>query len=310
MKLKSLTSGFGIGTLVFAVAAIIALPVRTIQYFNILEGDTGFYTVYDWSVYLLFAVLAAAIIGFAVLGFINRKKLNYSLETKKRPGFGILSAAAAIGLIIDAVVCLTVTKSGPDLGLSTAIYETTQTTSYILLAQAVCAAVSALYFVTVSVGSLTGKSNATDFKLLSLAPVLWCIFRLVYRIARTISYIRVSDLFFEMIMIVFMLVFFMAFAQVNAGINSENQDWKIGVYGLSAALLALVCFIPRFIVTLGGHADLIYIYSGAEYCDLGIALFILSAVITRLSEKKNESAEETEEENETEDAVKAESDKE
>ena len=51
-------------------------------------------------------------------------------------------------------------------------------------------------------------------------------------------------------------------------------------------------------------------YSGAEYCDLGIALFILSAVITRLSEKKDESAEEIKEENETEETVKAESDKE
>ncbi len=310
MKLKSLTTGFGLGTLVFAVAAIIALPVRTVQYFNILEGETGFYSVYDWTVYLLFAVLTAAIIGFAALGFINRKKLSYSLENKKRAGFGILAAAAAIGLIIDAVICFTTAKAGPDLGLTTAVYETTQTTTYILLAQAVCAVVSALYFLTVSIGSLTGKSNATDFKLLSLAPVLWCIFRLVYRIARTISYIRVSDLFFEMVMIIFMLLFFMTFAQVNAGINADKQDWKIGVYGLSAALLALVCFIPRFIVTLGGHADLIYVYSSAEYCDLGIALFILSAVITRLSDKKEEAPEESEEENETEETVKAESDKE
>ena len=114
-----------------------------------------------------------------------------------------------------------------------------------------------------------------------------------------------------MVMLIFMLLFFMTFAQVNAGLNAEKQDWKIGVYGLSAALLALVCFIPRFIVTLGGHADKIYVCSGAEYCDLGIALFIVSAVITRLGNKEENAESETnEEEAETEETVEAQTDKE
>ena len=99
-----------------------------------------------------------------------------------------------------------------------------------------------------------------------------------------------------MIMIIFMMLFFMAFAQVNAGIDAKNCDWKIASYGLSAALLALVCFIPRFIVTAGGHAELLYSYSSAEYCDIGIALFIISAVLTRITDKKDspETTEETE----------------
>lgn len=299
MKTKALTSGFGIGAIILIAAAIIALPVRTTQYFKILEGTTGFYTTTDWTVYLLFAVLAVAIIAFIALGFINRKKLDYSLETKKRPGFGILAAVTAIGLIIDAVICLNVVYNPQvSLGISTATYEASQTANYVLTAQAVAAAVSALYFVTVCVGSLSGKSNGTEFKIISLAPVLWSIFRLVFRFTRTISYIRVSDLLFEMIMIIFMMLFFMAFAQVNAGIDAKNCEWKIASYGLSAALLALVCFIPRFIVTAGGNADLLYSYSSAEYCDIGIALFAIAAVLTRITDKKElpepEAAEESE----------------
>lgn len=297
MKIKALTSGFGIGAVILIAAAIIALPVRTAQFFNILEGSTGFYKTTDWTVYLLYAVLAVAVIGFAALGFINRKKLDYNLEIKKRPGFGILAAVAAAGLIIDAVVCLNVVYN-PDvnLGISTAAYDSSQTATYILTAQAVAAAVSALYFVTVAVGSLSGKSNGTEFKLISLAPVLWSIFRLVFRFTRTISYIRVSDLFFEMIMLIFMMLFFMAFAQVNAEIDAKNCEWKIAAYGLSAALFALVCFVPRFIVTVGGQTELLYDYSSAEYCDIGIALFIIAAVLTRITDKKElpETAEETE----------------
>lgn len=297
MKIKSLTSGFGIGAIILIAAAIIALPVRTAQFFKILEGSTGFYKTIDWTVYLLFAVLAVAVLAFIVLGFINRKKLDYTLEIKKRPGFGILAAVAAIGFIIDAVICLNaVYNPEVNLGISTATYETSQTVTYVLTAQAVAAAVSALYFVTVTVGSLSGKSNGTEFKLISLAPVLWSIFRLVFRFTRTISYIRVSDLFFEMIMIIFMMLFFMAFAQVNAGIDAKNCEWKIAAYGLSASLLALVCFVPRFIVTAGGHTELLYSYSSAEYCDIGIALFIIAAVLTRITDKKElpETAEETE----------------
>ncbi len=288
MKTKALTSGFGLGAIILIAAAIIALPVRTTQYFRILEGTTGFYTTTDWTVYLLFAVLAVAIVAFLVLGFINRKKLDYSIETKKRPGFGILAAVTAIGLIIDAVICLNaVYNPQVSLGISTATYEATQTANYILTAQAVAAAVSALYFVTVCIGSLSGKSNGTEFKLISLAPVLWSIFRLVFRFTRTISYIRVSDLLFEMIMIIFMMLFFMAFAQVNAGIEAKNCEWKIAAYGLSAALLALVCFIPRFIVTASGNTDLLYSYSSAEYCDIGFALFAIAAVLTRITDKKD-----------------------
>lgn len=311
MKIKALTSGFGIGAIILIAAAIISLPLRTTQYFTVLEGATGFYTVVDWSAYLLFAVLAVAIVGFMALGIMKRKSLDYSLETKKRPGFGILAAVAAIGFIIDAVICYcAVYKPELNLGISTMVYEQNPTTTYILTAQAVAALVSALNFVTVAVGSLSGKSNGSEFKIISLAPVLWSIFRLVFRFTRTISYIRVSDLFFEMIMLIFMMLFFMAFAQVNAKIDSKNAEWKIAAYGLSAALLALVCFVPRFIVTAGGHTDLLYTYSSAEYCDIGVALFAIAAVFTRITDRKEfpETVTETDESTESEASEESETD--
>ena len=57
-------------------------------------------------------------------------------------------------------------------------------------------------------------------------------FRLVFRFTRTISYIRVSDLMLEMLMLVFFIMFFMAFAQVNSRVDPNKKEWKIAAYGL------------------------------------------------------------------------------
>lgn len=85
MKNFSVKSGFGIGAVIFAVAAIIALPLRIIQYFTVIEGGTGFYTENSLSVYLLYIILSAAVIAFIVTGLTKTKKLDYSREAEKRP---------------------------------------------------------------------------------------------------------------------------------------------------------------------------------------------------------------------------------
>lgn len=278
--MKSITkSGFGTGILVFAAAVIIALPLRTLQYFTVLESETGFFIKNDWSVYLLGIILSAAIIFLLVFGFISRKSLDYSLETIKRPGQGILSLTACAGILMSTA------SIAVDLVSSTGFSQEESTNKAILAIQAIFGVLSAIYFLAVGLSFITGKSNGSEYRLISLAPVIWSIFRLVLRFTRTISYIRVSDLMFEMLMLVFFIMFFMTFAQVNSRVDGEKKEWKIAAYGLPAALLALVCFVPRFIVMITGNADLLNEQSPAEYCDIGIALFIISTVLTRVTAK-------------------------
>lgn len=284
--MKSITkSGFGIGALIFAAAAIIALPVRTLQYFTVLESDTGFFAQSDWSIYLLGTVTGAAIISLLVLGFLKRKTLDYSLEVTKRPGQGILSFTAAAGMLMNATRIFVEFMN--ETGYSE---EESQTAILLLGAQALFALLSAIYFIALGTSYVGGKSNGSEYRLISLAPVIWSVFRLVFRFTRTISYIRVSDLMLEMLMLVFYIVFFMAFAQVNSRVEGEKKEWKIAAYGLISALLALICFVPRFIVMITGSADLLNEHSPAEYCDFGVALFIISAVLTRVTIKLPETA--------------------
>ncbi|MBR3817870.1 MAG: hypothetical protein IKJ41_01870 [Clostridia bacterium] len=278
--MKSITkSGFGIGILIFAATAIIALPVRTLQFFTVLESNTGFFAENDWSVYILATVCAVAILAFLILGFSKRKTLDYSLEAVKRPGQGILGFTAAIGLLMNAVDIFVKIMN------SNSFAEDTKTTNLIFGMQAVFALLSAIYFVALGTSYISGKSNGSEYRLISLAPVIWSIFRLIFRFTRTISYIRVSDLMLEMIMLVFFILFFMAFAQVNSRVDAEKKEWKIAAYGLSSALLALLCFVPRFIVMITGNANLLHEQSPAEYCDFGIALFVISTVLTRVTVK-------------------------
>lgn len=289
MKNKSIASGFGIGVIIMAIAAVVALPIRTMQFFTVLEGESGFYREADWSVYLLYGVLALSIVAILIYGIFSRKRLDYSLEVSKRPGMGVISMAAAMGVLLDAAFCITSAMKIEEIssGLSTANYVEgmTQGDGIILTAEAVFAVFTSIYLVVLGFSYLSGKTNGSEYRLISLAPVIWSIFRLVYRFKRTISFVRVSDLLFEMIMICFMIMFFFAFAQVNSRVGGKGNEWKIAAYGIPAALLALTCFIPRLIVTITGNAQLLYSYSAAEYCDFGVALFIISTVLTRVTDK-------------------------
>lgn len=276
MKSLSVKSGFGIGALITVVAAIIALPVRTSQFFTIIESDTGFYSETNIGVYVVYAMIVISVIASVVLGFAKRKNLEYSLATEKRPGFGILSLTAAIGALSDSVKCIMEFMSENSDG---------QTLIFVYAAQAVFALFSAIFFMAIGISSLSGKTNGSEHRVISLAPVIWSILRLVYRFSRTISYIRVSELMFEMLMIVFLVLFFMAFAQANTNINAKGNLWKVAAYGMPAVLLCLLCFVPRFIVTVSGNAHLLVEQSPIEYCDISNAAFILSAVLTRVTDK-------------------------
>lgn len=299
MKNFSVKSGFGIGAVIFAVAAIIALPLRLIQYFTVIEGGTGFYTENSFSVYLLYAVLAAAVIAFVVIGLTKTKKLDYAREAEKRPLFGIFSLIAAAGIFADGINCITqFINNEQDIIIYSYLEPPTINTEKLLYGcEAVFAALSAIFLLALGLAAIRGKTNGSEFRIISLSPVIWGIFRTVFRFTRTISYLRVSELTFEMLMLMFMIMFFMAFAQVNSQIGAKNCEWKLASYGLSSALLALVCFVPRFVLTVFDKTEMLYSYSPVEYCDLAVALFMLAAVFTRLTDRApapEKSEEETE----------------
>ncbi len=298
MNSLSLKKGFGMGSAIFAAATVVAVILRTVQFFTVIENDkTGFYSEINLSVYALGAVLALAIVAIIVLGISKRKKLDFDREVRKQPLFGAASLIAGLGAFYDGFRCI-MNASGNFDPIVQHTFDGTamwNTEKIIFYAQAAFASLSAIFFIALALSLLSGKSNGSEHKLISLAPVLWCIARMIFRFSRTISYLKVSDLTFELLMLVFSILFFMAFAQVNAKIDAKNCEWKLASYGLPAALLAAVCFVPRVIVTLSGQTGLLYEYSPVDICDLTTALFISVTAFAKLTDRVEKPAETTKE---------------
>ncbi len=292
MNSTTLKQGFNAGAIVFALAALIVIPLRTVMHYTVLEGGTGFYTEKNFLVYLFTAVMVASIAFFAVLGIVKRKSLSYSTAAQVRAGFGSLAGLAAAGFIFDILSCIKELSSDTysilEYSIESEETAALSTASGIMKIQIAFAAISALYFLVLCLCNLSGKAVPKFMAVFSLAPVVWGICKLVLRFTRTISYIKVSELMLEMLAFVFLILFFMAFAQLEFGISSKGCEWKVAFYGLSAAILLVVCFVPRFIVTVTGSPELIYSMSKVEYCDICLALFIICTVITKISDKKSE----------------------
>ena len=286
MKKSFFTSGYGLGAIIFAAAAVILLPLRTVQFFTVLEDGTGFFSETNFGVYLLYAVFIAAVAAMLIIGISKRKVLNFAKNEFRSSGCAILSYVAAVGAVFDALNSFNLAAGLGIDGLSTVVFDEISPTQSILLGlEGIFAVLSAIFFVVIGAGLASGKSTEKSCRYLALVPVFWNIVRMVFRFTRTISYIRVSDLLFEMIMLIFLIAFFFAFAQVNSGINAKHIEWKVAAYGLCGALTALICFVPRFIVIISGNAEHLYSMSTAEYCDIATALFVIGTVLTRIGQK-------------------------
>lgn len=290
MNKKSLFQKTNLPVIIFAVALVVILPLRTWQMFKITEGGSGFFTVNGIQgtiLYILFAVFCAAIIA---VSFINRKSYVLTDNDGNDKGSGIIAALTAVSLIVDALMSLNFVL---DLNLSfirmpqfsNSLLSKPEICNKIITAQMLFALASAVYFILYSKDVFSGKSCAGKHRILSLCPVGWSIIRIVYRFTITISYLRVAQLTIEMFMLVFFILFFMNYAQVNSKISSDGLDWKLSAYGLPAVLFALTSYFPQIIALFTKRADLLYSYSVPYGCDPVAAIFILSVVLIRLGVK-------------------------
>lgn len=269
---------------VFAAAALLALPLRTYQFFTIIEGSTGFYGRVDFSVYTLYILLAASCAAIIAAAFNRRKSFVYSGSGVKNVPLAALSFFLAAGFVADAVTS-SMNYQGLGTGVQSGFYDAGGAASSgmaPLLFEAVFALASAAFAVVLGIDYIRGAGQAARQRLLAIMPLAWCMCRILYRFMRKISFVNVSDLLFELFMLVFLMLFFMAFAQTVTAIGEKGVEWKLFAFGLPGALLCLVCFIPRSIAVVLGRSDLLGAQSPPELCDLAVAAFIIGFITTRV----------------------------
>lgn len=261
-------------------ALLVAVPIRVYQYLKLINPTTGFFDETDFSIFVLYGIIALAMLICIVISYINHKSLQPVAIGKSSKVFLAVSLLMALGTAID---CVSLIAEFSDLADKAPInisreflfeYISSQGGTLTLI-EAVFAGISAFYFVLSGLLSVNNNDSKPRFKILVLSPVVWCVFRLLYRFKRTIAFINVSDLFIELFSIVMAMVFFLALAQIRSKIDADSIFWKIYAYGLPAAVLALVCFVPRLILVVTGNSDMINPLHSLRISDLTFAVYAI-----------------------------------
>lgn len=275
---------------VFSAALLLSLPLRAYQYVRVIEPVTGFYKGQNPSITLLYALLALALSIIFLSSYFNKSYISFRKEEKKSVLLGLLGLYVTVALVMDSIAMannFNILYYGARTDIqhpnSQEIASLTMKAGAIpMLLEAIFASIAALFFIFVAIGFFRGKNSWENLRLLALTPLMWAIFRILHRFMRTISFLRVSDLFFELIALVFLMLFFLSFAQLMGRVNYKGADWRLVAYGLNAALMCLLCFVPRFAMSVTGHGDRLAVLSGVEQIDLALAVFILVFILNKV----------------------------
>lgn len=296
--MKRVKTNFGKGIIVLAVGLILALPVRVYQYLNCIESTTGFYKSFsNPTVFGLYGFALLMIILLLAFSAKGGKKTLYNIPQGKNIPLAITSFIFSLSLVADAVYQVLYVRgmiTGEVVVSKLVIGDNAgPTLKYFLLAQALFAMFSAVYILLIGLqyaGAGVSYSNKVFF---SVFPVLWGVVRMMARFMQTISYRYVSELLFEMIMIIFSCLFFVAFIRFSAGLLSEKVQPKIFGCGMVCIFFAFLCSVPRYVVLVMGRSDVLYRQSSIyQFCDIAMAVFIAAAIFGIMGEMQYKEVEE------------------
>lgn len=294
MKLKENKeiSFYGKLTLIFFLCCAVTVIIRTVQIFSFVDRETGFYEGGSAIAVILYLILAAFSVFFAVTSFLSKETAKIELKARKDTLLSVLTCLLSFGFLYDSASSLV--GSVDSMGSSS--YGVSAFQSMMLSGtlpqffQSIFALFSAVYFLFFAKDMIKGTDKASNHKIIAVAPVCWAGFRLVHRFVEQISYIRVSELLLELVLLALTVMFFMAFAQVASGVYVINARWRIVGLGLPVSLFSLTLNVPRLIFALTQGADELYAKYPFKVSDFIVALFIV-VLIVRITSRKNEAVE-------------------
>ena len=241
---------------VFAAAVLVSLPTRVYQLLALVDTTNGFFKENDVTIPVLYGVAIVFGLLFMVLSFISKEVPSPKLPAGKNAVLGIASFVMVAGLGADMLGILK--KIIPANQGNAAIFmnlfkaNLSKNGGTFTILEFVFAFFAIIYFLVFAISHLNGKASYKEFKLLALAPLCWSMTVLVTKLMNAISFIKVSELLFEIFMFVFVMLFFLTFARISSGVFTEDSMWGIYGYGLTAALLASIVTIPRIVIALVG----------------------------------------------------------
>ena len=269
---------------VFATAVLVSLPTRVYQLLALVDASNGFFKESDVTVTVLYAVLVVFGLLFLVLSFISKEVPSPKLPTGKNLLLGIASFVITGGMGWDIFRTLgeiiPVNQGNSAIFMSLLKNNLAQKGGTFTILEMVFAFFAIIYFIVFGISHLNGKASYKEFKLLALSPLCWSMAVLISKLMNPISFIKVSELLFEIFMFVFVMLFFITFARISSGVFTEDSMWGIYGYGLVASLLAAIVTIPRIVIALVG-LDAVEGHS-FDFSHLAVLVFIMAYVFASL----------------------------
>ncbi len=271
---------------VFAAAMLTALPTRVYQLLAIVDYTNGFYNGNDVTIPVLYGAIFIFALIFMALSFLSKEVPSPKLPTGKNPVLGVGSIIMVVGLGWDILAIEKKVVPQVQGGFSFDMFKSLFTSNLeqnggaFLVLEFIFAIFAIFYLLIFAVSHLNGKASYKEYKLLALSPLCWAITMLISKLMTAVSFIKVSELLFEIFMLVFAMLFFLTFARISSGVFTEDSMWGIYGYGFSAALFAGLVTVPRLVCAVVG---LPYV-EGHEFnfAHLAILLFILSYIVASL----------------------------
>lgn len=273
---------------VFVISGVIATVLRCIQMWKYIDPETGFSVGGGIFSILLYAVLILSCGYFSVASFLSRDGGKIDVHGIKSPLLGSFALVFAVSLLYDWIYSFShgVASLGESSYLG-GVKSLMTSGSLPLSIQSIFAFFSAVYFFIVALDFLKGSAKSSKFKLLALSPVGWAGLRLIHRFVRQISFVEVSDLLLELIMLAFMIMFFMAFAQTNSGVYSEDFKWRLTGFGLSAGVIALCLSVARLVFTFINSAAYINPEHPFYFADFAFSFFVIVLALEAVKSLQN-----------------------
>lgn len=280
-KLKGSVKSLAPGVIfaLFGIFTAVTVGIRTYQLMYIFEPDTGFYFIEqknNITIPLFYAVAAASGILFLLFSYLSGELAKDKPLGKKNYFLAASSVILAVSLVINAMMVFSDIFNKYEEKMYVSVLEFfIETKTFPQVFEVGFALLAALYFVIVAVSFFTASSAHLSARVMSLMPVCWLICRLVGRFIRAVSFIHVSELFLEIIMIAFLMEFFMGCARILSGIGSKGQlHFTMGT-GLCSAMLAFTVSLSRLFTYFFAGSAYLSAESPFEFCDIACALFIV-----------------------------------
>ena len=266
---------------VFFSSFAICLILRFFQVTKLIDHSTGFFIKDSFITVLFYLVLFVSSTMMLIMSFLSsdNRKLDDGALKKNKP-LAIISLVLCVSMFIDFCYQGLTSLTAKSASQVNNIFPLTAVNSFTAKFQTIFALLSLIYYAIIAVRLFKGKKIVGNYKLLCIVPVGWAMVKLISLFATQISFIRVSDLFLEIVTDCFAIVFLLSYAQCISGVYENAARWRVTGAGLAFSLVALCTQIPRLVFTIFRKSNFVNSEYIIDYAVLMLGVFAVTLIFT------------------------------